>query len=279
MQTVTTIAELRRTLDPLRGRRSIAFVPTMGAFHDGHVALFHAARRECDAVVASLFVNPAQFGDAADLAAYPRDAARDEAIAREAGVDVLFAPAAEEMYPPGFATWVDVEGAAIGFEGEHRPGHFRGVATVCLKLFSIVAPEAVFLGQKDAQQVAVLQQVVRDLNVPMAVRVVPTVRDADGLALSSRNARLSAEERARALVIPRALDAGLAAHHLGGDPVAAARKVLGGLDTEYVAVANFSGRPTLAIAARIGRTRLIDNVPLGSERYQKPLRPPKTGED
>ncbi len=135
-------------------------------------------------MVASLFVNPAQFGDPADLATYPRDAVRDETIAREAAVDVLFAPAAEEIYPPGFATWVDVEGAAIGFEGEHRPGHFRGVATVCLKLFSIVAPEAVFLGQKDAQQVAVLQQVVRDLNLPMAVRVVPTVRDADGLALS-----------------------------------------------------------------------------------------------
>ena len=262
MHTATMMAELRRALDPLRGRRSIAFVPTMGAFHDGHVALFHAAQRECDTVVVSLFVNPAQFGDPADLAAYPRDAARDEAIAREAGVDVLFAPAAEEMYPPGFATWVDVEGAAVGLEGEHRPGHFRGVATVCLKLFTMVAPDVVFMGQKDAQQVAVVQQVVRDLNVPVAVRVVPTVRDADGLALSSRNARLSAEERARALAIPRALDAGLAAHRSGADPVTAAREALGGLDTEYVAVADFSGRPTLAIAARVGRTRLIDNVRL-----------------
>ena len=266
MHTARTIAELRRVLDPLRGQRSIALVPTMGAFHDGHVALFRAARGECDTVVVSLFVNPAQFGDPADLAAYLRDEARDEAIASEAGVDVLFAPHAEEIYPPGFATWVDVEGAAIGFEGEHRPGHFRGVATVCLKLFTIVAPEAVFLGQKDAQQVAVLQQVVRDLNVPMALRVVPTVRDADGLALSSRNARLSAEERARALAIPRALDAGLEAHRSGADPVAAARGVLGGLETEYLAVADFGGRPTLAIAARIGRTRLIDNVPLGSEK-------------
>ncbi len=181
-------------------------------------------------------------------------------------VDVLFAPAADEIYPPGFATWVDVEGAAIGLEGEHRPGHFRGVATVCLKLFAIVAPQVVFLGQKDAQQVAVLQQLVRDLNVPTAVRVVPTVRDADGLALSSRNARLSSEERARALAIPRALDAGLEAHRLGADPVAAAREALGGLDAEYVAVADFSGRPTLAIAARIGRTRLIDNAPLDGVR-------------
>jgi pantoate--beta-alanine ligase len=279
MDTVTTIAELRRVLGPLRGRRSIALVPTMGAFHAGHVALFHAARRECDTVVVSLFVNPAQFGDPADLAAYPRDAARDQAIASEAGVDVLFAPDVEEMYPPGFASWVDVDGAAVGFEGEHRPGHFRGVATVCLKLFAIVAPDAAFFGQKDAQQVAVVQQVVRDLNVPMAVRVVPTVRDADGLALSSRNVRLSPEERVRALAIPRALDAGLAAHRSGADPVAAARAELGGLDTEYVAVADFSGRPTLAIAARVGRTRLIDNAPFGSEGGETCVRPRKTGEE
>ena len=273
MHTVTTIAELRRALEPRRGRRAIGLVPTMGAFHEGHVALFRAARRESETVVVSLFVNPAQFGDPADLAAYPRDAARDQGIAAQAGVDVLFAPAAGEMYPSGFATWVNVDGAALGLEGERRPGHFRGVATVCLKLFAIVVPDAAFFGQKDAQQVAVLQQVVRDLNLPIALRVVPTVRDADGLALSSRNTRLSAEERVRALAIPRALDAGLVAHRSGADPVAAARAVLGGIDTEYVAVADFSGCPTLAIAARVGRTRLIDNAPLGSEGCQTPLRP------
>ena len=283
MNTVTTIAELRCALEPLRGRRSIGLVPTMGAFHEGHVALFRAARRECDTVVVSLFVNPAQFGDAADLVAYPRDAARDQAIAAEAGVDFLFAPGVEEMYPAGFATWVNVDGAALGFEGEHRPGHFRGVATVCLKLFAIVAPDVAFFGQKDAQQVAVVQQVVRDLHVAIALRVVPTVRDADGLALSSRNVRLSAEERVRALAIPRALGAGLAAHRSGADPVAAARVSLEGIETDYVAVADFSGRPTLAIAARVGRTRLIDNAPLGplvgSEGCQTPLRPQPTGEE
>ena len=234
----------------------------MGAFHAGHVALFGAARRECDAVVVSLFVNASQFDDPADLAAYPRDAARDAALAVVAGVDVLFAPAVEELYPSGFATWVDVDGAARGLEGEHRPGHFLGVATVCLKLFTIVAPDAAFFGQKDAQQIAVVSQVVRDLNVAVALRVVPTVRDADGLPLSSRNVRLSAEERRRASAIPRALEAGLAAHRAGTDPVAAAYAALQGIETDYVAVADFDGRPTLAIAARIGATRLIDNAPL-----------------
>lgn len=264
MKVLTTIVDLRRALEPFRGCASIGLVPTMGAFHDGHVALFRRARSECEVVVASLFVNPTQFGDPADLALYPRDAARDEAIADKAGVDLLFAPGVEEMYPPGLATWVDVEGAARGLESEHRPGHFRGVATVCLKLFTIIAPDVAFFGQKDAQQVAVVSQVIRDLNIPIALRVVPTVRDADGLALSSRNLRLSAEERRRAVVIPRALEAGVAAHRAGADPIAAARALLQGLETEYVAVADFGGCPTLAIAARVGRTRLIDNAPLGN---------------
>ena len=151
---------------------------------------------------------------------------------------------------------------ALGLEGEHRPGHFRGVATVCLKLFTAVMPGVAYFGQKDAQQVAVVKQLVRDLNVAVEIRVIPIVRDADGLALSSRNARLSAEERSRALAIPRALDAGLAAYRDRRDPVAAARAVLSGLDVDYVAVAEFDGQPTLAIAARVGRTRLIDNAPL-----------------
>jgi pantoate--beta-alanine ligase len=230
----------------------MGLVPTMGAIHAGHLALFDAARAECDTVVASLFVNPAQFGDSSDLAAYPRDFTADERAGEAAGVDFLFAPAADELYPPGFATWVVPEGAALGLEGEVRPGHFRGVATVCLKLFTIVRPDVAYFGRKDAQQVAVVKQLVRDLDLDLDLRVVPTVRDEDGLALSSRNGRLSADERRRALAIPRAL----ATH----DP-AGARAILAdaGIQPEYVAVADLDG-PTLAVAARVGSTRLIDNV-------------------
>ena len=230
-------------------------VPTMGALHEGHTALFRAARAECDVLVASVFVNAAQFNDAGDLAAYPRDFEHDAAIAEREGVDVVFAPSPGEMYPSGFATWVIPDGAASGLEETHRPGHFRGVATVCVKLFNIVRPQFAWFGRKDAQQVAVLKQVVRDLNIPVEIRVVDTVRDPDGLALSSRNAHLSAEERVRALAIPRAL---------ATRDASAARDVLvqAGLDPDYVEVADLDG-PTLAIAARVGSTRLIDNVPLG----------------
>ncbi len=232
----------------------VGLVPTMGALHDGHLALLAAAREASDVLVASLFVNPAQFGDAADLAAYPRDFERDAAIFEAHGVDELFAPSQEEMYPPGFATWVEPGGAADGLEGAFRPGHFRGVATICLKLFNVVRPQVAWFGRKDAQQVAVLKQLVRDLNVPVEIRVVETVRDADGLALSSRNGRLTPEERSRVLAVPRAL----ATH----DPESA-RAVLAaaGIEPDYVAVADLDG-PTLAIAVRIGSTRLIDNVPL-----------------
>jgi pantoate--beta-alanine ligase len=234
----------------------------MGAFHDGHLSLFRAARQSCGVVVASLFVNPTQFGDAKDLAMYPRDEARDQRLASATGVDLLFIPRAEEIYTPGHATWVEVDGAADGFEGEFRPSHFRGVATICLKLFNIVQPQLAFFGQKDAQQVAVVRQLVRDLNLDLEIRVLPTVRDRDGLALSSRNARLSADERQRALAIPRALAAGLAAQRDGRDVVAAARAALEDLPADYVAVTEFDGRPTLVIAARVGETRLIDNVVL-----------------
>jgi pantoate--beta-alanine ligase len=237
----------------------------MGALHAGHVALFDAARQAADVVVISIFVNPSQFSDPEDLASYPRDEAKDERIAAAAGVDFVFAPSVGELYPADYATWIHVDGAAVGLEGEHRPGHFRGVATVCLKLFTVVMPDVAFFGQKDAQQVAVIKQLVRDLNVAVDIRVVPIVRDVDGLALSSRNSRLSAEERARAVAIPRALDAGLAAYRDQRDPVAAARAVLAGLDVDYVAVAEFAGQPTLAIAARVGRTRLIDNAVLVRE--------------
>lgn len=257
-----TIPELRQRLRSAPAGSTVGLVPTMGAFHAGHVALFHAARKECGPVVASLFVNPTQFGDPGDLASYPRDETRDARIAAEEGVEVLFAPSVGEMFPDGYATWITLDGPAHGLEADFRPGHFRGVATVCAKLFTIVAPQVAFFGQKDAQQVAVVQRMTRDLNLDVVIRVVPTVRDEDGLALSSRNVHLSAEDRRRALAIPRALAAGLAAHQSGGDPVAAARAALIGLTPDYVAVADFDGRPTLAIAARVGTTRLIDNVPL-----------------
>ena len=270
LEILRTVGEVRRSVDPTI-QTMIGLVPTMGALHEGHLALFRAARRECRIVVASLFVNPTQFNDAKDLAAYPRDEQRDVRLASEAGVDYLFAPAAEEMYPPGYATWVELEGPASGLEGEFRPGHFRGVATVCLKLFTIVRPHRAYFGQKDAQQVAVVRRMARDLDLQLEIRVVPTVRDADGLALSSRNVLLSPSERVRALTVVRALEAGLAAHHAGRDPITAARAVLGDLQTDYVVVAELEGHPTLAIAARVGRTRLIDNVPLDAESVRNEL--------
>ena len=227
-------------------------VPTMGAFHAGHVALFEAARAENDLVVASLFVNPAQFGADEDIARYPRDEERDAAIAEHAGVDVLFVPAADEMYPPGFQTWVEVEELSRGLEGAARPGHFRGVATVCLKLFSIVRPHRAYFGQKDAQQVAVVGRLVRDLELGIEIRAIATVRDPDGLAVSSRNAYLSPDDRERALALPQALAT--------RDPERA-RELLAGLDVDYVEVADFDP-PVLAAAVRVGSTRLIDNVPL-----------------
>jgi pantoate--beta-alanine ligase len=250
MNVVRTIADMRA----VEHDGVVGLVPTMGALHEGHAALFAAAREASDTVVASIFVNPAQFSDAGDLAAYPRDLDHDLAFAAEHGVDVVFAPDADELYPPGFATWVEPAGVADGLEGAHRPGHFRGVATVCLKLFNIVRPQLAFFGRKDAQQLAVLKQLVRDLNLDVDLRAVPTVRDADGLAVSSRNVRLSVEERAAALAIPRALAT--------RDPERA-RAVLAeaGLEPDYVEVADLDG-PTLAVAARVGTTRLIDNVRL-----------------
>jgi pantoate--beta-alanine ligase len=262
MNTLRTAAEIRAYLAALGPERTIGLVPTMGALHDGHVALFRAAAGRCDHVVASIFVNPGQFNDPADLAAYPRHESRDLEIAAAASVDSVFAPAVEEIYPPGDATSVLIEGAAMGYEGTFRPGHFNSVATVCLKLFNIVRPHVAFFGQKDAQQVAVVGQMVRDLHVDLRVQIVPTVREQDGLALSSRNVRLSAAERVRALAIPHALAAGLAAHRMGQDAVAAARDELRGLEVDYIEVARFGGHATLVIAARVGRTRLIDNVPL-----------------
>ena len=245
MKVVRTIAELETA--PGTG-----LVPTMGAFHDGHRALFRAARAENDRVVVSLYVNPAQFDELADLAAYPRDEARDLEIAAAEGVDVVFAP--DALYPDGFATWVVPE--VTGSEGAARAGHFRGVATVCLKLFNLVRPERAYFGQKDAQQVEVIRRLVRDLDVPVEIRVVPTVRDRDGLALSSRNGRLSSAERERALGLPRALASAVGEP----DPVAAARASLNGLDPDYVEVLDLGDAKLLAAAIRVGSTRLIDNV-------------------
>jgi pantoate--beta-alanine ligase len=264
---VRSVAEVRETLGEPRGRAErIGLVPTMGAFHAGHVALMRAARETSDVVVVSLFVNPSQFNASDDLARYPRDEAADARVAESEGVDVLFAPAVDDLYPAGFDTWVEPGALANVLEGAARPGHFRGVATVCAKLFAIVSPGAAWFGQKDAQQVAVVRRMVADLNLPIEIRVLPTVRDADGLALSSRNGFLTDAERAVALAVPRSLEAGAAAHRRGEDAVGAARRILDAerdLTVDYVALADF-GSPTLVAAARVGTTRLIDNVVLAS---------------
>jgi len=231
-------------------------VPTMGALHDGHRALLRAARAENDRVVMSLFVNPTQFSAGEDFDRYPRDEQRDRSIAAEEGVDEVFAPTVEQMYPAGFATRVEVAGVADRYEGAARPGHFAGVATIVLKLVHLVAPDRVYFGQKDAQQLAVVRRMVRDLDVPVDVRAVPTERDADGLALSSRNVYLSQDERARAATLHRALEAG-------------DRSLVEG-DVEYFDIVDpetfepADPRPgTLRVAAvRFGTTRLIDNIVL-----------------
>jgi pantoate--beta-alanine ligase len=246
-----TIAELQLA----RPEGTIGLVPTMGSFHEGHLALFRAAREENEFLVVSLFVNPTQFDQPSDLSGYPRNEAHDAELAEQAGVDVLFAPSAEELYPAGFDTWVDVERLGSILEGEARPGHFRGVATICLKLFNLVRPQRAYFGQKDAQQTAVVRRMVLDLNVPVEIRVVPTVRDEDGLALSSRNVLLSPDERQRALALPRALAT--------RDP-RQAKELLDGLEVDYVEVADFEPR-VLAAAVRVGATRLIDNVVLEGE--------------
>jgi pantoate--beta-alanine ligase len=242
----------------------------MGALHDGHLSLLRAARAECDVVVMSLFVNPAQFNEAADLDAYPRDEARDARLAEAAGVDLLFAPSAQEMYPSGFSTSVHVSGVSEPLEGAHRgAGHFDGVATVVTKLLNIVGPEVAYFGQKDAQQVLVIRRLVADLNLPVRIAVLPTVREPDGLARSSRNVRLSGEQRIRARSLSRAL-----ALLRDGGSLADAQQLLAesGVDTEYLELVDPETlaplphpghRPALAlVAARIGAVRLIDNQTL-----------------
>jgi pantoate--beta-alanine ligase len=258
----------------------IGLVPTMGAFHEGHLSLMGRARAECDVVVVSLFVNPTQFGPGEDLDAYPRDAERDAELAERESVDLLWTPSTEEMYPPGFGTAVEVEAALTGVldgDPERRgPSHFRGVTTVVAKLFNSVQPDVAYFGRKDAQQAIVIQRMVRDLDFPVEVRVLPTVREDDGLALSSRNAYLAKDERARAAAISAALRAAEQAAAEGErstqalvDAVAE-RLRAEGIDFEYVEVrdaedlspvATLNGRPALlAVAAQVGRARLIDNV-------------------
>jgi pantoate--beta-alanine ligase len=279
MRVVRTVAELRSTLAPARreGAR-IGLVPTMGALHEGHLSLVRAAREQCDLVVVSLFVNPAQFNERADLEHYPRREREDAEAAAAAGAGLLFAPTVEEVYPAGFATSVEVLGVTERLEGAMRGSeHFRGVATVVTKLLCMVAPDDAYFGQKDAQQVLVIRRLVADLNLPVQVHSLPTVREPDGLAMSSRNALLSPAERERAVALPAALDAAAAAaaggERSGALLAAAATEAMRtmGVEPEYVAVVDpdtlepverTRGPALLALAARIGEVRLIDNVVL-----------------
>ena len=277
MRTIRTVAEMRAWHGNVRAEgRSVGLVPTMGAFHAGHHSLMRAAREEQDSVVVSLFVNPAQFNDPHDLAVYPRTEANDAAEAADLGVDVLFAPPVSEIYPDGFATTVQVTGLSEVFEGAERgPGHFAGVCTVVNKLFNIVGPDVAYFGQKDAQQVAVVKRMVRDLDMTVRIEVMPTVREPDGLALSSRNVRLSPADRARALGLSRALNAAaavVAAGERDADSIrAAALAEIGDVDAEYLAIVDpltfaplrtVSARTLVAIAAQVGPVRLIDNIVL-----------------
>jgi len=272
-----SIAELRDAVRSARGAgKRIGLVPTMGAFHEGHLALMRRARAATGFVVVSLFVNPTQFNDPADLARYPRDEARDADLAQSAGVDLLFAPVPEEVYPPGFATTVEVARLSAPLEGAMRgPAHFRGVATVVTKLLNMVQPDDAFFGQKDAQQALIIECLVRDLDIPVRIEICPTVREADGLAMSSRNVRLDPEARRRAPAIARALR-DVEARVAAGErdmrrAVHAAKSILSeaGIHPEYFEavsadtldpVAHLDGRTLVAIAARLGDVRLIDNV-------------------
>ncbi len=281
MRLVRTVTELREALAPARrAALRIGLVPTMGALHEGHLSLIERAREDCDIVVVSLFVNPAQFNERGDLDRYPRDEQRDAELAASRGADVLFAPPVEEVYPDGFATAVEVLGVTERLEGQARgPGHFRGVTTVVTKLLCMALPDVAYFGQKDAQQVVVIRHLVADLNLPVAIEALPTVREPGGLAMSSRNALLSPSERERAL----ALSAGLreaerlvtAGETAAPALLAAVRSELerAEVEPEYVALvdgetleplARVQDRALLAVAARVGGVRLIDNVIVGA---------------
>ena len=279
MRVVETKAALRDALAaPRREGLTIGLVPTMGFLHAGHVSLLESAHAECDVVVMSLFVNPAQFGPGEDLDRYPRDRERDERMAADAGVDLIYAPPTEEVYPEGFATAVEVSGLTevlCGDPGARGPEHFRGVTTVVAKLFNTVGPDVAYFGQKDAQQAVVIRRMAADLDFPVRIEVRPTVREDDGLALSSRNAYLEPADRERAPALHAALGAAADAAEVGAataDAIAAARRVLAeaGVEPEYLEardaerlepIETLNGRPVLlAIAAQVGGARLIDNV-------------------
>ncbi len=292
MRTLLTVGELRAALDPARRNGlKIGLVPTMGALHEGHLSLIRRARAQCDVVVVSLFVNPAQFNERSDLDRYPRQARRDADLAAKAGADVLFAPSVEEIYPPGFATVVEVLGITDRLEGATRgAAHFRGVTTVVTKLLCMALPDVAYFGQKDAQQVVVIRRLVADLNLPVRVEACQTVRETDGLAMSSRNALLSPEERSRALALPAALraagDRAGAGERSAAALLDAAREALlpFGVSPEYVAlvdpdtlepVETLAREALLAIAARVGETHLIDNAllqPAATSTPRQPLR-------
>jgi len=281
MKTASTIAETRNEIARWRSAgESIGFVPTMGALHDGHLSLVRAAKPRCDRVVVSIFVNPTQFGPNEDLARYPRPIEIDMRLLEREGVDLLFAPDASEMYDANGTTWVTVEGLIDKNEGRVRPGHFRGVATVVAKLFNIVQPDVAFFGQKDAAQLAVIRRMTRELRLPVEIVGCPIVREADGLAMSSRNVYLSAEERARATVLHRALRGAQALYDSGerdaGKLVDAAAQVMRAepaITIDYVELLDpdsleplhrVEKSGLLAVAARLGSTRLIDNILLES---------------
>jgi pantoate--beta-alanine ligase len=284
VKTVTTIREVRDWRRDDRG--SVGLVPTMGYLHAGHVSLVDAARRENDRVAASLFVNPAQFGPSEDLARYPRDLERDTRLLEAAGCDLLFVPRVEEIYPAGFQTTVDVGAVAAPLEGARRPGHFQGVATVVLKLFGIFQPDRAYFGAKDAQQLAVIKKMVRDLDLTVEIRACPTVREADGLAMSSRNVYLTAEERRAAPVLHRALLAGRDRWAAGERDAEALRQTIRSVLAEeprvrpdYVSVADpetcqeletLAGPALLSLAAFLGKARLIDNIVVGMEPGRRP---------
>ena len=285
MRTLRTVPELRAAVSSARARGlSIGLVPTMGALHDGHLGLLSRAREECDVVVVSLFVNPSQFDEQADLDRYPRDELRDARLAADAGADVLFAPSPEEVYPDGFATSVEVAGVSEPLEGRWRgAGHFRGVATVVTKLLCMALPDVAYFGRKDAQQLLVIRRLVADLNLPVRIAAVATVREPDGLALSSRNRLLTAEQREQALGIPRALararEQAAAGERSAEVLVGCAREVLADhlLEVEYVALGDpdslaalteLDGEGLMLIAARAGGVRLIDNEIVGQTARQ-----------
>lgn len=284
MEVIDTIEDLRVARGAIRGR--VGLVPTMGALHAGHLSLVEQARRDNDAVIVTIFVNPTQFAANEDLSAYPRDLPRDLEMLRAVGCDVVFTPTPDLMYPPGYQTYITVEEVTKGLEGEHRPGHFRGVATVVAKLFNLTQPDIAYFGQKDAQQVTVLRRLVHDLNFPLKITICPTSRESDGLAMSSRNVYLTEEQRAAAPVLYRALQAAGKCYDEGERNPDMLRQTMRAIleaeplaETDYVSAADAStlkeldspiGAPILlSMAVKIGRARLIDNclLPLSLNTY------------